>query len=204
MYRACWAATFVCALLLMSFSISDTRIYIGYSAAAALTAALIIDGSGSIALCMMAAALHELGHLIMMRCFCVKITGISLRLFDARIEAAPASSFTADICIALGGPVMNLVLAGCSFFLSRVFCYANLALGIFNLMPIMSLDGGRVLYLVLSRRFSPRTCAAVLKFTSFVILLPLLTAGITILFRSGYNYSLLAVSLYLLAILVLK
>ena len=31
-----------------------------------------------------------------------------------------------------------------------------------------------------------------------------MTAGILVLFRSGYNYSLLAVSLYLLAVLFFK
>ena len=104
----------------------------------------------------------------------------------------------------LGGVMMNLLCAAVSVPFSRRFLYANLALAIFNLLPVMSLDGGRLLWMLLSRRFLPKTCTVTLKLTTFVLLIPLMTAGIVMLFRSGYNYSLLAISLYLLAVLIFK
>ena len=188
----------------MSFRLGKRRIYIGYEAAAALTAVLVLDRENRMIMCFAAALLHELGHLLMMLIFGVKVRGAALRLFDVRIDADSPCSFTADICVTLGGPAANLLLAAVFMPAGGFFGGANLALGCFNLLPVTSLDGGRLLTLLLSRRFSPRVCDITLKIISFVVLLPLMTAGIYTLFRSGYNYSLLIISLYLLAILFIK
>ena len=77
-------------------------------------------------------------------------------------------------------------------------------LGVFNLLPVLSLDGGHLLTILLQRHFSPVVCRNVLRILTFVFLLPLFTAGLYLLLNSGYNYSLLAISLYLTAILFLK
>ena len=188
----------------MSFRLGKRRFYIGYEAVAALSAVLLLDGEGRMILCIAAALLHELGHLAMMLFFGVTVRGVTLRLFDVRIDADSPRGFRDDICITLGGVTVNFLLA--AFFLSAgsFFGAANLALGCFNLLPVMSLDGGRLLYILLSRRFPPRVCDRALKISSFIILLPLMTVGICTLLRSGYNYSLLIISLYLLAVLLLK
>lgn len=188
----------------MSFRLGKCRFYLGYEAVAALTAVLLIDRENRMILCMAAALLHELGHLLMMLFCGVEVRGVSLRLFDVRIDADSPRSLRADVCVTLGGVMMNLLLAAAFLPAGCFFGAANLALGCFNLLPVASLDGGRLLSILLSRRFSPRVCGRVLKVTSFLFLLPLMTAGIFTLLRSGYNYSLLIISLYLLAVLLLK
>ena len=188
----------------MNLSLGKLRVYVGYEAAAALTAALLFDRGGRLVFCMLAALLHELGHLLMMLIFSVKVRSVSLRLFDVLIEADSPDGLLADVCITLGGPVMNLVLAAVFIPFGRFFGYADLALGVFNLLPVMSLDGGRLLYILLSRRLSEKATCAILCAASFLSVLPIMTAGIYILLRSGYNYSLLGISLYLLAVLLLK
>lgn len=188
----------------MRFCLGRCRITVGYEAVAALTAVLVLDGENRIVLCIAAALLHELGHLLMMLRCGVRVRGIALRLFDVRIDADNPHSFADDVRITLGGPAVNLLLAAAFVPLSCFFGYANLALGCFNLLPVMSLDGGRLLHLLLSRRFDERVCERVLTVISFIFLLPLMTAGIYTLFQSGYNYSLLIVSLYLTAVLFLK
>ncbi len=188
----------------MSFRLGKTRCFIGYEVAAAISAVLILDRENRIICCILAAVLHELGHLLMMRCFGVRVRAVSVRLFDVLIKADAPRDLRSDVCITLGGVMMNLLCAAVSVPFSHRFLYANLALAIFNLLPVMSLDGGRLLWLLLSRRFLPRTCTVTLKLTTFVLLIPLMTAGIVMLFRSGYNYSLLAISLYLLAVLIFK
>ena len=100
--------------------------------------------------------------------------------------------------------MMNFFCAAILYPLAPRLSIPHLALGVFNLLPVMSLDGGHLLYLFLSRHYQPRTCERVLRITTFVLVLPLFAAGIYLLFRSSYNYSLLAISLYLLAILFLK
>ena len=188
----------------MSFRLGDLRISVGYTLAAALTAVLLFDRTGRIACCICAAALHESGHLLMLLCFHARVRGISLRLFDVCIEAETPDTFAGEVCVTLGGPVMNLLTAAVSAPFDLTFCCANLALGAFNLLPVISLDGGRLLWLLLTRRLSERRVRRVMKILTFLIALPLMTAGIYVLLRSGYNYSLLIVSLYLLAVLFLK
>ena len=188
----------------MSFRLGELRAYLGYEVVAAVCAALLLDREDRFVCCFAAAAAHELGHIIMMRLYSVRVRGISVRLFDVLIEADSPPSFRADCWITLGGALMNLILAAVCISFGGFFGTANLAMGCFNLMPVISLDGGRLLTLILTRRLSQRAADIILRISSFLILLPLLTAGVYVLFRSGYNYSLLLLSLYLLAVLFLK
>lgn len=188
----------------MSLRLGKRRFYIGYEAVAALTAVLLLDSSGRIILCIAAALLHELGHLTAMLLCGVGVRGVSLRLFDVKIDADSPRGFARDLCVTLGGPAVNLLLAAALVPTGSFFGGANLALGCFNLLPVQSLDGGRLLELLLLRRFGARACDRVMRIASFLFLLPLMTAGLYALLRSGYNYSLLAVSLYLTAILFIK
>lgn len=188
----------------MKLRIADLRFYIGYEVVAAMTAVLLLDRENRVICCFAAALLHELGHVWMMRLFSVRVRGLKLRLFDILIEADEPDSLRADICITLGGVMMNFLCAVVFCPFSLKLGLPHLMLGVFNLLPVMSLDGGRLLSLLLSRRFSPRVSETVLRITTFLFLLPLMTAGIFLLFQSGYNYSLLAISLYLTAILLIK
>ena len=169
-----------------------------------MTAALILDRENRIVCCFLAAILHELGHLLCMRLRSVRVRGFRLRLFDFLIEADEPGDFSSELLITAGGPAASFISAAVFMPFSPRLSLPNLALGIFNLLPVMSLDGGRLLYLLLERRFSLRICGAVLRITTFIFMLPLSAAGIYLLMVSRYNYSLLAISLYLLAVLIVK
>ena len=188
----------------MSFRLGKTTVFIGYEAVAAMTAVLLLDRENRVIFCFLAALLHESGHVLVMFLYGVKIRGVKLRLFDVLIEADEAPTLRADVLITLGGPAANFLCAAilCPFSLKIGLPHA--ALGVFNLLPVMSLDGGHLLGVLLSKRLSPRVCDIILRVSTFIILLPLMTAGIYILFRSGYNYTLLLISLYLIAVLFIK
>lgn len=188
----------------MKFRFLKTDISIGYEVAAAISAVLILDSDYRVICCVFAAVLHELGHLLMMRCFHIRVHRVKIGIFDVLIKADSPSRFCQELCVTLGGPAMNLLCAAIFMPFHQNLFYADLALGLFNLLPVMTLDGGRLLYLMLSRRFLPKTCSVILRLTTFVMLLPFFTAGLLMLFRSGYNYSLLAISLYLLAVFLFK
>ena len=188
----------------MKLRLGSVSVTLGYEAVAALTAVLVLDRENRVILCVLAAALHELGHLSVMLLCGVGVRAISLRLFDVRIVSESPRSFRDDLLITLGGPAVNLLLSAVFLPSGSLFGRVNLALGGFNLLPVLSLDGGRALYLLLIGRWDARVCRRVLNGLSFLILLPLMTAGIFVLLRSGYNYSLLSVSLYLTAVLFLK
>ena len=116
-------------------------------------------------LLMLFAFLHEMGHLIM---------GMILKFTPSKLEINPcglAISFNIHIedfnqkikksnilslkklIVALAGPTVNFTLALIYMLFNIKFCgierehvvYSNILIGIFNLMPIYPLDGGRAL-----------------------------------------------------------
>ena len=188
----------------MKLRIANLDLYIGYEAIAAMTAVLLLDRDNRVIFCFLAAILHELGHLLMMLLCGVRVRAIRLRLFDVLIQSDEAPTVKADVLITLGGVVANFLFALLLYPVGMKYALPHFALGVFNLLPVMSLDGGHLLAIILDKRFSPRTVAITLKVTTFVFLLPLMTAGLYVLLNSGYNYSLLIISIYLIILLFLN
>ena len=61
-----------------------------------------------------------------------------------------------DSLVALAGPAANLLLGGLFFVLDRQLpAVLSLGVGAFNLLPILPLDGGRVLYGLLADKLDP-------------------------------------------------
>jgi len=124
--------------------------------------------------------LHELGHALVARGSGVPAKGIILLpiggitiLDEAHAIPDPINGWRRDVRIAAAGPLVNLFIAGLSALvllaaipgfsltarpllhssaLLRSIVWANLYLGLFNLLPAYPMDGGRVLRAFFSRR----------------------------------------------------
>jgi Zn-dependent protease/CBS domain-containing protein len=124
--------------------------------------------------------LHELGHALVARGSGIPAKGIILLpiggitiLDEAQAIPDPINAWKRDIRIAVAGPLVNLFIAGVSALvlfaaipgfslatrplfhpsgLLRSIVWANLSLGLFNLLPAYPMDGGRVLRALFSRR----------------------------------------------------
>jgi Zn-dependent protease/CBS domain-containing protein len=103
--------------------------------------------------------LHELGHSIMAKRYGMPVPRITLFAFGGLSEiAAEPPSPGVELWIAAAGPIVSLILAltfwelrpfliniAALFALAKYLAILNLALGAFNLVPGLPLDGGRVL-----------------------------------------------------------
>lgn len=112
-----------------------------------LATILLIDTEMVFPAFLFCAAVHELGHFIMIHLFKGTIQCFHISAAGGMMQyQLPRLSHQADLCIALGGPLFGLLLAyGASLAHTQLIAGASLLLSVFNLLPIPPLDGGRAL-----------------------------------------------------------
>ena len=114
-----------------------------------------------------AAAVHEFGHLAAIKLLDGQPVSISLGFLGAKIHTGPLTNKAEFLCAA-AGPCASLAL----LFLSRLFpklALCGMVQGMFNLIPLYPLDGGRMLY-CLVRRCCPRQTERIFCFVQRLIL----------------------------------
>lgn len=153
--------------------------------------------------------LHEFAHVLAARLRKLTVSEVELLPFGgvARIGDGLEIDPATEILVALAGPVCNLLLAGAawaahrwsgalSFEWSSMLIAINAAIGGFNLLPALPLDGGRVLRAALSRRIgfgrATRRAAAAGK----VIAVALAVVGALLVGAGVANATLVAVALF--------
>ena len=155
---------------------------------------------------------HELAHLLAARLAGVSIAEIQLLPFggSAKMENPYRIPPARLVAVALAGPAANLVLlvlcaALCQWGLVKSASAAslfqmNLTLMLFNLLPALPLDGGRILYALLQR---PLGSARALRLGIWLgrgLAVALLTAAAWLGFRSdSWNLTLILAAVFLLA-----
>lgn len=109
-------------------------------------------------------ALHEIGHVVAAWWLGIRTRAITLHLIGghAQLERLPANG-REELIVVLAGPAVNLAIAAALlalFFVGAIpsgsmateIAVLNLAIAIFNMLPLFPLDGGRALRAALSFR----------------------------------------------------
>ncbi len=170
----------------------------------------IFTGSQTIIYTLLSLLLHESGHLLVLKLFRIQPTHISLTPFGGIIELPEngSLSFAAAFFSAAAGPLFSL--AGC--FLSLLllkgqvlslisafsFLRANLLLLLFNLLPVLPLDGGRMLQLILARFFQRKQVSNVLLILGNIIALSLIGLSVYSAMQGQYQFAPAFAGLYVL------
>ncbi len=165
----------------IDFSFFLLLAFVGFSQQAAGLSVNPWRGGALVAIVFGSVVLHELGHALMGRHSGVPPRAIVLlpiggvTIFDETQPALPAN-WRRDARIAAAGPAVNFLVAGVSAVVlsiadpqAHIWSYpyvtssnlphsvlwANMWLGLFNLLPAYPMDGGRVLRAIFSRSMEP-------------------------------------------------
>lgn len=152
-----------------------------------------------------ACALHELGHYAAIRLLGGRVARLNISCvgaemaLSARYPLGPARELAAT----LAGPTVNLLCAWiCSGLGEGWWCFTglHLALGLFNLLPVGPLDGGRALACLLTLAGREDLAQPVVGLLSAGLSMGL-TMGALLLWRAGEgNLTLLLTALWLAAV----
>ena len=167
---------------------------------------LFCDKSGLAAMSLLAAALHEVGHLVAARVMRIPIGAMRFDLLGARIDVkGRILSYGEEWLLCASGPLSSLAcsLAG-SFFWSHsrlaiAFSCASLLLGLLNLLPIQTFDGGRMLECALLSFTTPQKTGSILRGCTFLFLWLLWAFSAYLMIKIADGISLFFFTLTLLA-----
>lgn len=173
-----------------------------------LTAALYyLDSSGVVPWALAACALHELGHVLAIRLLGGRVSLLRLTCVGAelRLSARYPLSAGRQALAALAGPAVNVLLAlaaaGMAVWWGEgafLFAGLNLALGVFNLLPVVQLDGGRALCAALALLGAGERAETVLRALSLALACGLALGGCVLFLKGAVNVTLPLTALWLL------
>ena len=151
---------------------------------------------------LLAAICHEAGHYVALRLCGGRLAGVSVSAFGAqmRIRDRYRLSYGREALCVLAGPLVNgtlswlLGLAGAWREELYIFAGAQLILGVFNLLPLWALDGGRLLWIALAWRTDPFLADKVCRVITAALLLALAALGLGLWVRDRTGFLLVGVA----------
>ena len=159
------------------------------------------EGVGLLPWGLLACILHELGHMVAAALFGGYVMEISFTIIGAemRLDYREPLSYGQDSLVALAGPAVNLLFGAIALAMGwQLAAVLTLAVGAFNLLPVLPLDGGRVVYGLLAGRLDPDWAERLMTAMSGCLVGALVGVG-TVCAIHYANATLLLTALWLLA-----
>lgn len=185
----------------MCFNLCGIKIEIKFLFVAAMVLLMLLDTSGVMLCAFLSSAVHELAHLTALLALKGEVMAVSFELFGIRITRVDALLYWEELLVLLAGPIANLLIfVLCAFSGSQsvsLISAVNLWIGVFNLLPVGALDGGRAAELILSKLFGEKKGGRAAMLLSLLFIIPLFVIGLVFLFRPSHNFSLLVVCVFL-------
>lgn len=185
---------------MLEWRIGNLQLSVNVPFAASLLVLMLADGGPIPLWCLVASLMHETGHVIAVLWLQQQPVRVELGVFGMRmLQDTDSMGYRRRMAVLLAGPLVNL---GCAALLALsgqvgTVMGIHLVLGVFNLLPIEPLDGGQALLCGLAIRGEIARAERLVFGISLGGLFLLLVAGFYLLLAGGYNYTLLAVAVYL-------
>lgn len=151
--------------------------------------------------------LHELAHLFSALLIGIEPSYIAFFPFGAnlRIKSRIIYSLSDELILYMSGPLSNALLAlfaqaflrNCNY--GRIFYWNNIGLFLFNMLPVMPLDGAVVAKRIISDKIGVRTAEKVLRYVSVMLVMLMISAEILFALKGSFNFPIVFVMIFLTA-----
>jgi len=135
---------------------------------------------------LLSVAVHECGHLLVMKIWRIPIEEIAIGMDGVKIRSGVMGGGV-EICCALAGPLSGLILAIFTMRLYPQIAVISTMLSIVNMLPIYPLDGGRILQAILCMYVNDNSVRRIINTVTWVVcsFLMLLSCWLAIVLQAG-------------------
>ena len=187
----------------MRFKIKNTDVKFSFSFFAVFLLSLVSDTFNIYLFSFIASLIHEFVHVVFILLFGAKISAFSLTLFGGNIKRSTTKIINnpKEATISFSAPVTNIVIGVVSLLLTReasIFGIVNLFIGVFNILPFYSFDGGRGLYYLITMKFSDNVANVILNITSITVTVVFSFISVFSFINYNKNYLLLILCVYMI------
>lgn len=167
---------------------------------------LIFDKTGIGVASLLAAMIHECGHLLAAKRMGIPLRSLRLDFLGARIEVGERLlSYGEEWLLCASGPLFSLLFSLACLPLQTVnpffsmLSVSSFLLGLLNLLPVKSFDGGRMTEALLARTLGAKKAYFIVSLLTLSALFLLWLFSVYLLLRAGGGLSLFCFSVNLLS-----
>ncbi|MEG2813570.1 MAG: hypothetical protein RSA79_03120 [Oscillospiraceae bacterium] len=195
---------------MIEFKLFGMTIRIHFLFVALVTLFLLTDEKNVAFLSLLACIIHELAHVIAFMIVSYTPIALDFEITGLRLTASPHKlSIGKELFVQVAGCLMNFILFF-SFYFSltqinslSIITVAHLIIGIFNMLPLKSFDGGKILMLILTKTIRVDIALKICDIVDGVFLLLLFIAGV-FLFLKIQTFTLFLLVCWLIFIFLMK
>ncbi len=191
----------------MKFKIGKTRVSISFSFFALILLSCVWNNSRIFIISLVVSMLHELVHLTFIIIFGARLSEIRFSVAGGEIvRDDDVLTSCKEAIISLSAPILNIITGGALLLFNpeSLWGAVNLVIGVFNLLPYETFDGGRGMRFLLQGRISDTTLNVITAFFSFVVCFFFLAINALLIKNNSGNIFFLGISLFLLILLVFR
>ena len=185
-------------------------INVSFLLVAMLTLFSLYDKTGIAYSSILSAAMHECGHLAAALFLRLKVGELSFMPFGIRLRLKQDLALVKTgkkLTLLFAGSLVNFIAFGILALVNKsatFFALTSLVTGVFNLLPVSTLDGGRILNELLSLKLAENTAQNIADAISLFVSFALFVLGAVAVAVTGYNVSLVITAIYLAVLVILR